>query len=507
METIEALQKGFLVALQPGNLLYCFVGVVIGTLVGVLPGLGPVAAMALMLPATYFIDPTASIIMFAGIYYGAMYGGSTTAILVNIPGEASSVMTCRDGYQMALAGRAGLALGICAIASFAAGTLAVVGLSLVAVPLASVALRFSYPEYFTLMCAGVMLAVYLGSGSVVKALIMAMLGLILSTVGMDAITGQPRFAFGQAELLDGLDLTPIIMGLFGVSEILRNLAKKEARVIVSTRVRDVLPSRDDLRRIWKATLRGSGIGFLLGILPGGGAIVASFAAYAVETRIAKDPSRFGKGAVEGVAAPEAANNAATGGAFVPLLTLGIPSNVVMAVVMGALMIHGITPGPLMVRDHPDMFWGLIASMYMGNVMLLVLNLPLIGIWVQILRVPGRLLFPLILLLCVIGTYSVSKSFFDVQVMLLFGAVGYLMSKFGFDPAPLVLCFVVGPIMEESLRQSLIVSNGSFSIFVTRPISAAALAVCAVILATALFPLLRRRRREIGTAAQSEATSS
>lgn len=503
MDTLLALKEGFLIAFQPGNLFYCFIGVLVGTLVGVLPGLGPVAAIALLLPTTYFVEPTAAIIMFAGIYYGAMYGGSTTAILVNIPGEASSVMTCRDGYQMALSGRAGQALGMCAFASFAAGTLAILGLSVVAIPLASMALKFSYPEYFALMCAGITLVIYLGSSSVIKALLMALLGLVLSTVGMDLFTGQARFAFGEAELLDGLDLTPIIMGLFGVSEVLRNIGSSVERQIVSTKIRDLLPSREDWQRSWKAILRGSGIGFLLGILPGGGAIVSSFASYAVENKLAKDPSRFGKGAIEGVAGPEAANNAATGGAFVPLLTLGIPSNVVMAVVMGALMLHGITPGPLMVRDHPDVFWGLIASMYVGNVLLLILNLPLIGIWVQVLRIPGRLLFPLILLLCILGTYSVSSSFFDVKVMLAFGFLGYLMSRFGFDPAPLVLCFVIGPIMEESLRQSLILSSGSFSIFVTRPIPAIALAVCAAIVITASLPMLRTRRRRLGRVVETE----
>jgi putative tricarboxylic transport membrane protein len=503
METLFALKDGLAVALLPINLLYCFLGVFLGTLIGVLPGLGPVAAMALLLPVTFHIPPVGAIIMFAGIYYGAMYGGSTTAILVNIPGEASSVMTCRDGHQMARQGRAGPALGICAISSFIAGTIAIVGLSFVAVPLANGALRFGYPEYFTLMCAGVVLVVYLGSGSVTKALIMAFLGLFLSTVGMDLFTGRPRFVFGEQELLDGLDLTPIIMGLFGVSEVLRNIVEEPERQVVSTKLSNLLPSREDWRRSWKPMLRGSGLGFLLGILPGGGAIVSSFAAYSVEKKLADEPERFGQGAIEGVAAPEAANNAATGGAFVPLMTLGIPSNVVMAIIMGALLLHGITPGPLLVKEHPDLFWGVIASMYIGNVMLLILNLPLIGIWVQVLRVPYRILFPLILLFCTIGTYSVSNSLFDVNVMLVFGVLGYLMGRFGFDGAPLILCFVIGPIMEESLRQSLLLSNGSFAIFFTRPIAATALAICAVVLITALVPMLRQLRNEIGAAAEKE----
>ena len=504
METLLAMTDGFAVAFLPINLLYCFIGVFLGTLIGVLPGLGPVAAMALLLPVTFHIPPIGAIIMFAGIYYGAMYGGSTTAILVNIPGEASSVMTCRDGYQMARQGRAGSALGICAIASFVAGTLSIVGLSFVALPLANIALRFGYPEYFALMCVGVTLVVYLGSSSVSKALIMAFLGLFLSTVGMDLFTGRPRFVFGQNELLDGLDLTPIIIGLFGISEVLRNIVEKPERQIISTKLSNLLPTREDWRTSWKPTLRGSALGFLLGILPGGGAIVSSFAAYSIEKKLADDPDRFGQGAIEGVAAPEAANNAATGGAFVPLMTLGIPSNVVMAVIMGTLLLHGITPGPLLVKEHPDLFWGVITSMYIGNIMLLILNLPLIGIWVQVLHVPYRILFPLILLFCAIGTYSVSSSLFDVNVMLAFGVLGYLMGRYGFDGAPLILCFVIGPIMEETLRQSLLLSNGSFAIFFTRPIAATALAVCAAVVLTALFPVLRRLRDRIGEASEEEA---
>jgi putative tricarboxylic transport membrane protein len=503
LETLASLETGFAVATTPENLMYCFIGVFLGTLIGVLPGLGPVAAMALLLPVTFHIDTIGAIIMFAGIYYGAMYGGSTTAILVNIPGEASSVVTCRDGHEMARQGRAGPALGMCAIASFIAGTFAIIGLSFVALPMANIALRFGYPEYFSLMCAGVLLVVYLGSSSVIKAMLMALFGLLLSTVGIDLFAGQPRFWFGEPELLDGLDLTPIIMGLFGVSEVLRNIAHEPERHIVSTKLRHLLPTRDDWRRAWKPTLRGSGLGFFLGVLPGGGAIVSSFAAYSIEKKIADQPERFGKGAIEGVAAPEAANNAATGGAFVPLLTLGIPSNVVMAIIMGALLLHGITPGPLLVREHPDLFWGVIASMYVGNIMLLVLNLPLIGMWVQVLRIPSRVLFPLILLFCTVGTYSVSNSLFDVNVMLVFGVLGYLMGQYDFDGAPLILCFVIGPIIEESLRQSLLLSDGSFSIFVTRPISAAALGLCVLVLATSALPVLRKLRDQVGAATEEE----
>lgn len=498
-----ALKDGLLICFQPANLVYCFIGVFLGTLIGVLPGLGPVAAMALLLPVTFKLDPTGAIIMFAGIYYGAMYGGSTTAILVNIPGEASSVITCRDGYQMARLGRAGAALGICAIASFAAGTIATAGLTFIALPLAGIALKFGYPEYFALMCAGITLVVYLGSSSVPKALLMALLGVAISTVGMDMISGRPRFTFGQPELLDGVSLTPIIMGLFGVAEVLRNIVEEPERQIFKTRLRDLMPNREEWSRSWKPTLRGSAIGFLLGILPGGGAIISSFAAYSVEKKIAKHPERFGQGAVEGVAAPEAANNAATGGAFVPLMTLGIPSNVVMAVMMGALLLHGITPGPLLVKEHPDLFWGVIASMYVGNFMLLILNLPLVGIWVQLLRIPYRILFPMILLFCVIGTYSVSNSIFDVNVMLAFGVLGYVMGLYGFDGAPLVLGFVIGPIMEESLRQSLLLSDGSFAIFLTRPIAAVTIAVCVAVILSATFPLLRRLRTDAAEAAERE----
>jgi putative tricarboxylic transport membrane protein len=493
MELLSQLALGFSVALQPINLLYCFVGVFIGTLIGVLPGIGPVAAMSLLLPVTFNITPEAGIIMLAGIYYGSMYGGSTTAILVNIPGEAASVVTCLDGYQMARQGRAGPALGISAFASFIAGTLAVVGLMLMAPTLARVAVKFGPAEYFSLMVLGLSILVYLSHGSLLKALAMASVGLVFGLVGIDSINAMPRLTFGQLELLDGLGLVPLVMGLFGIAEILVNLERKIVREIFDTRLGSLLPTRRDWQESAAPIARGSVLGFLLGILPGGGAVLSSFISYAVEKRVARRPETFGKGAIAGVAGPEAANNAAAGGGFIPLMTLGIPPNVVMALLLGAFIVHGLQPGPLLIVQKPDLFWGIVASMYIGNVMLLVLNLPLIGMWVQVLRVPYAILFPLILLFCVIGVYSVSNAIFDVYLMIGFGVVGYLMKKFGYEPAPLVLAFVLGPLLENNLRKALILSQGDFSTFVTRPISAACLAVAALLLLSPLLPRLRAQR--------------
>lgn len=496
MELLHDLAIGLGVALQPMNLLYCFLGVFVGTLIGVLPGIGPVAAMALLLPVTYSITPAAAIIMLAGIYYGSMYGGSTTAILVNIPGEASSVVTCLDGYQMARQGRAGPALGMAAFASFIAGTIAIIGLTLLAPTLARWAVKFGPAEYFSLMVLGLCILAYLSHGSLLKALVMATLGLVLGLVGIDSINAAMRLTLGRMELIDGIGLVPIVMGLFGVAEILSNLEKPPQREIFATRIANLLPDRKDWKQSSGPIARGSVLGFILGILPGGGSVIGSFLSYAVEKRISRTPERFGKGAIEGVAGPESANNAAAGGAFIPLLTLGIPPNVVMALLLGAFVIHGVQPGPLLMTQSPGLFWGVVASMYIGNLMLLVLNLPLIGMWVRVLKVPYRLLFPFILLFSIVGVYAVSGAIFDVYLMLGFGVLGYLMRKFGYEPAPLVLAFVLGPMMENNLRKSLILSQGDFSIFVSRPISLACLVLAALLLLSALLPWLNAKRKRI-----------
>jgi putative tricarboxylic transport membrane protein len=443
-DLIHYLLLGFLVVFEPLNLFYCFTGVLIGTLVGVLPGLGPVAAMSLLLPATFHTTPVASIIMLAGIYYGAMYGGSTTSILVNIPGEAASVMTCLDGYQMARRGRAGPALGISAFGSFIAGTIGIIGMMLISAPLVNFALKFGPPEYFSLMVLGLMILTFLTSASMVRALMMAAFGLIVGTIGLDNISGLARFTYNIPELLDGVGLVPVVMGLFGISEVLLNIERKMKREVFTTKVKGLLPTLQDwARSIW-AILRGTVIGFFLGILPGGGAVIASFVSYAIEKRVAKHPEEFGKGAIEGVAAPEAANNSAAQGAFIPLLTLGIPSNVVMALLLGALIVHGVTPGPLLLAQHPQLFWGVVASMYIANAMLLALNLPLIGMWVQLLKVPYAILFPVILLFCLIGSYSINNSTTDVAIMLVFRVIGYLMKKLSLEAAPMVLALSSAP---------------------------------------------------------------
>ncbi len=493
---LHDLIYGFGIAIQPANLLSCFLGVFIGTLVGVLPGIGPVGAMSLLLPITFGISPVTGIIILAGIYYGAMYGGSTTSILVNIPGEAASVVTCLDGYQMALQGRAGPALGISAFGSFIAGTFGVVGLMLLANPLANLAVKFGPTEYFSLMCLGMSVLIYLTQGSILRGLAMAGVGLFLSLVGQDIITGRARFTFGLAGLLDGVGLVPLVMGLFGISEILLNLEKLAERIVLNTKIKGLLPNKEDWRRSAKPIGRGTLLGFFLGILPGGGAIISSFVSYALEKRFSKNPERFGRGAIEGVAGPESANNSATSGAFIPLFSLGIPANVVMALLLGALMIHGLRPGPLMLTEHPEIFWGTVASMYVGNAMLLALNLPLIGIWVRILKIPYKTLFPLILLFCLIGVYSVGTNVFDIYVMLASGALGYLLRKLAYEPAPLVLAFVLGPMLEQNLRQALILSDGSLSVFLTRPLSAGSLLLSLFLLVSAMLPALRRKRESV-----------
>jgi putative tricarboxylic transport membrane protein len=488
---------GFGIAMEPWNLLACFAGVFVGTLVGVLPGIGPVGAMSLLLPITFGISPVTGIIMLAGIYYGSMYGGSTTSILVNIPGEAASVVTCLDGHQMAMKGRAGPALGIAAFGSFIAGTVGLFGLMFMTNALAGFALLFGPAEYFSLMCLGLCLVTYLTQGSVVRGLVMAGLGLFLSLIGQDIITGQVRFSFGLMGLIDGIGLVPLVMGLFGISEVLLNLEKLgDKREVMKTRFSQLFPSRADWRLSAAPIGRGTLIGFFLGILPGGGSVISSFVSYATEKRLSNHPEAFGKGAIEGVAGPEAANNAASSSGFIPLFSLGIPSNVIMALLLGALMIHGLKPGPLMITERPEVFWGTVASMYVGNAMLLVLNLPLIGIWVQVLKVPYRTLFPLILLFCFIGAYSIGASIFDLYVMLVFGAVGYIMRKRSYEPAPLVLAFVLGPMLEKNLRQALILFDGNLSVFVTRPLSAAALAISVLLLLTAVMPFVQRKRTEV-----------
>jgi len=496
MDFLSAMQLGLATALQPMNLLYCFVGVFIGTMIGVLPGIGPSGAIAILMPTTFNIPSVSAIIILAGIYYGAMYGGSTTSILVNIPGEAASVVTCIDGYQMARQGRAGPALGIAAFGSFIAGISGIILLAILAPSLANVALDFGAPEFFSLMVLGLTLVIYLGSTSVVKALMMAVLGVILGCIGQDPILGAPRLTYGVEALLDGVDLIPVIMGLFGISEVLINLEKEEKREIFETKITGLLPSRQDWKLSAMPITRGSLLGFFLGVVPGGGALLASFASYAIEKKFSKHPEKFGRGAIEGVAGPETANNAGTMGAMVPLLTLGIPSNVAMALLLAALMIHGTHPGPLLIQNHPDLFWGILASMIIGNLLLLLLNLPLIGMWVKVLKVPYKVLFPLIIMFCLIGAYSVHMNVIDIIIMLIFGGLGYLMKKYQYDGAPLVLAFILGPMMETALRQSLIVSRGSFSIFVSRPYSLISLLIALVFLLLPLIPFLRKKREKL-----------
>ena len=491
MDVIHNVLFGFEVALQPINLMYCFMGTLIGTLVGVLPGLGPAAAIALLLPSTFHTTPVSATIMLAGIYYGAMYGGSTTSILVNIPGEAASVVTCLDGHQMALKGRAGPALGIAAFGSFIAGTFGVIALTLTGPLLSGVALRFGPPEYFSMMIVGITVLTYLSSGSMVKSLLMAAVGLILGGVGMDAISGKYRFTYGLQDLADGVGLVPVVMGLFGITEVLENLETEIKRDIVSTKFKNLFPTLQDWKDSAGPIGRGTILGFFLGLVPGGGAIVASFASYAIEKKVSKHPEEFGHGAIQGVAGPESANNSAASGNFIPLLTLGIPCNAVMAILLGALMIHGLQPGPLLMTKAPDLFWGTIVSMYIGNVMLLVLNLPLIGLWVKVLKVPYYLLYPLILLFCLIGAYSLNNNVGDVVIMLIFGIVGYLMRKFRYDGAPLVLALVLGPMLEEAFRQSLMLSRGDFSIFVSRPLSLAFLIIAALLI---IIPIVTQRKK-------------
>lgn len=494
---LENLVLGLSVAVTPEHLFFCFVGVLIGTLVGVLPGLGPVTTMAMLLPLTYYLSPVAALIMLAGIYYGAQYGGSTTAILVNLPGEASSVVTCIDGYQMAKHGRAGAALAVAALGSFFAGTVATFLIVFFSPPLANLAQLFSSGNYFALMTFGLIAAIVLARGSPVKAIIMVFLGLFLGTVGTDVNTGMQRFTFGIPQLYEGINFVALGMGLFGIAEIIRNLESVTMRS-VSAKVGGLWMTKEEFRRSWPAVLRGTGLGSILGILPGGGGLLASFASYTLEKKISKEPERFGHGAIEGVAAPESANNAGAQTSFIPLLTLGIPSNVVMAMMVGAMTIHGIIPGPEIMTKQPDLFWGMIASMWIGNLMLVVINLPLIGLWVSLLRVPYRFLFPTIIFICCIGVFSINNSFFDLVLMSAFGLIGYIFLKFDFDPAPLLLGFILGPMMEENLRRALLLSRGDGWILVTDPISAVMLGVSALLLISLFLPAIRRKREEAFT---------
>jgi putative tricarboxylic transport membrane protein len=464
-----------------------------GTLVGVLPGLGPVGAMAILLPITFKMSSAGAIIMLAGMYYGVAYGGSTTSILVNVPGEIGSVVTCLDGHQMALRGRAGPALGIAAFGSFIAGTLGIVGLMIFAVPLSRMALAFGPPEYFSLIVLGLTFVASLSHGSVFRAVMMAFFGLILGNVGIDIETTSPRFTFGSLHLFNGIGIAPVAMGLFGIAEVLVNLESTASSSLVKAKIAHLFPSKSDWIEAKWAILRGTVIGFFLGILPGGGPVLASFIAYGVEKRVSKQPDHFGKGAIEGVASPESANNSASSSAFIPLLTLGIPPTAALAVLYGAFLIHGVTPGPLFLQKNPDLFWGLISSMYIGNVMLLVLNLPLIPMWVQVLRVPDKFLYPLILLFCLIGAYSINNDVFDVVVMSVFGVVGYLFRKFEYDGAPLILAFVLGTMFDQNLRQSLLIFDGSFIPFFTRPISGVTLGLAVVVLA---FSIFSRRKKDV-----------
>jgi len=491
---METILFAISVALQPINLFFAFIGVVIGTLVGVLPGIGPTAAIALLLPTTFRGDVVSGLIMLAGIFYGTQYGGSTTSILVNIPGEAASVVTCLDGYKMAQKGRAGPALGIAAFGSYIAGTFSIILLTFVAPPLAKLALYFGSPEFTAMAILGLSLLVSLSSGSMVKALMMAAVGLILGVVGVDPARGTPRFIFGIYELEDGIGLAPVAMGLFGISEVLLNVEKslEEKRETLVGKVKGLLPNLQDWKDSAVAITQGSILGFLIGVIPGGNTIIASIASYTLQKRISKHPEKFGTGVIEGVAAPEAANNAATGGAFIPLLTLGIPTTPVMALLLGAFMIHGIIPGPLLINNNPDIFWGLIFSMYIGNIMLLILNLPLIGIWVKVLKIPYGILFPLIILFCLIGAYTLNNSQVEVGIMVFFGFVGFLMKKFDYEPALLLLALVMGPILEESLRRSLALSGGNLMIFIHRPIALSLLVLAFVSLVS--FPMTRAFRK-------------
>jgi len=494
LSMFQGLANGFDIAFTLTNLSFALIGAVLGTMVGILPGLGPSATISLLLPLSFKIgSPVTSIIMMAGIFYGAMYGGSTTSILVNIPGEAASVVTCIDGYQMAKKGRAGPALGMAAIGSFIAGTVGVIGLTFVAPPLAEFALKFGPPEYFALTLLGLLMATLLGEGSIIKGLIMVVVGLLLGSVGLDPISGAIRFTLGLHMLQEGIDFVTLAMGMFGMGEIFINLEKAIKTELVTRKVDHLWPTLKDWADSKWAVIRGSFIGFFIGILPGGGAVISSLVSYAVEKRISKTPEEFGKGAIQGVAGPESANNSAASASFIPLLTLGIPGNAAIAMIFAALLIQGVQPGPFLISEKPDIFWGVVASMYIGNVMLLILNLPMVGLWVQLLRVPYAILAPIIVLFCCVGVYSLRNTVFDIYVMGIFGVIGYIMRKVGLDPGPMILAFVLGPILERAIRQALLISAGSPLIFFTRPISGVLMGFLILFIAIQIFFSLRKKR--------------
>jgi putative tricarboxylic transport membrane protein len=495
MELLNNLFLGLQTAMSLGNLGYCLIGVFLGTAIGVLPGLGPVATIAMLLPVTFGLPPVSALIMLSGIYYGAQYGGSTTAILVNLPGESSSVVTALDGYQLARQGHAGRALSVAAISSFFAGTVCTLLIALFAPPLAEVALKFGPAEYFSLMVLGLVASIVLASGSLLHALGMIVLGLLLGLVGTDVNSGMARYSFDVPELADGINFVIVAMGVFGLGEIISNLQHEATRSTVMSKVTNLMPTKEDFKRCLPAVLRGTGLGAILGILPGGGAMLASFSAYSLEKKVSKNSAMFGKGAIEGVAAPEAANNAGAQTSFIPMLTLGIPSNPVMALMIGAMIMQGIQPGPSVMTEQPALFWGLIVSMWIGNIMLLILNLPLIGLWVKMISIPYHFLYPAILVFCAIGTFSLSNSSYDVYLMALFGFIGYIFHKLGCEPAPMLLGFILGPMMEEYLRRAMLISKGDPTVLITRPISATMLVLATAALIVVLLPALRKTREE------------
>lgn len=503
-DTLLSLAHGFGIAFQPSNLWYAFIGCLVGTLVGVLPGIGPLSGISILLPVTFGLNATQAVIMLAGIYYGSQYGGSTTSILMRIPGEASSVMTCIDGNAMAKKGRAGAALCIAAVGSFVAGTFGIIMLTMIAPPLASIALKFGPPEYTALLVMGLIFLAYMSSSSLVRTLLMACLGLMLGMIGIDNMTGHFRYSFDLNELGDGIGIVPVAVGLFGLGEILATPSHKVRGEVITPKMRELLPTRKEWRDSYWPIARGSVLGFVIGIIPGSAHIISSFLSYALERRISKHPEEFGKGAVAGVAGPESANNSASTGAFVPMLALGIPTGPITAVLIGALMIHGVPAGPQLITEHRDLFWGFVASMYVGNLMLLLLNLPLVSVFVSVLRIPYGYLYPLIIMFCIVGVYEVNHSIVDVWIMLIMGMLGYALRKFDFDPAPLVLGLVIAPIFEQSLRQSLIMSNGNYFIFLYRPISLGLLIVCAVLLALSAYSFFLKRKSWRDKLADAEA---
>ena len=495
MDVLDNLLLGFSVAVTPVHLLYALIGVMLGTMIGVLPGVGPVATIAMLLPITFNLAPVAALIMLAGIYYGSQYGGSTTAILVNIPGESASVVTCLDGYQMARQGRAGPALAVAALGSFFAGCVATLVIATAAPPLAEVALKFGPSEYFSLMVFGLIAATVLAHGSLIKAIAMVVLGLLLGIMGTDVNSGVLRFTFGVPELSDGINFAVVAMGMFGIAEIVANLEMKDKREVFTGKVRHLFPTREDFKRAWKPVLRGTALGSFLGILPGGGALLSSFGAYTLEKKLSKHPEQFGRGAIEGVAGPESANNAGAQTSFIPMLTLGIPGNPVMALMIGALMIQGIAPGPQVMSEKPELFWGLIVSMWLGNAMLVILNLPLIGMWIKLLTVPYRYLYPSIVTFMAIGVFSLSNNPFDLLIMAIFGVFGYFCVKLECEPAPLILGFILGPLMEENLRRAMLLSRGDPFVFFQKPISLGFMIASAILLVIVALPAIRKTREQ------------